>query len=850
MWPWINGVGLENLDSFEYQNEHPASEPEPAFANFETYDPRQPIQHFQPTQLAQPLQHVQRAQPFQPFQPFQDIEGSRPPPTDWQDHNLAPNNSLGGHSLVRMPSSASTTGKLGLDARAAELKEKLLRNRGGRSQLRTGTTETAAANTNSLSLDPAKSAPTASVASGAPTPVMMKPSPPTQFIPHPVPRKPSQMSVPADANDIADLITSISSNHNASNRKAGSHNPAQPGDGAANIHVKQQVKQQGKEQVKPTNPNTNNSPNETTLPTPVSPPPTNPIQALTVPKKQSEQETKAPTQPFPRPFRMAMHREQTLSGSTEEGEVKTDSPKRETLMPSDKNTVPAKKQASTHIRGIRDNTTKEVAPSGASSQKTVNSEKKKIVDQITNGATQDADMMDTRSDPTESNTALARLAEQDMDLKDWLILTNYHEVKSRSRKLERHRKGLALAAEKERIEAEQRKLMEEEELESMGFRRSTLGQVAGAVSSTTPAGNIVATPLASNPKPDQQERAKPTLAKREYDGDGDVPARVEKATRVEGLEPQSKNVETKPKRERDEHQEPLSDRRYKRSEPRLASRSRDPSPRRHAYPSSPSRRNHRQSPPSRSRGYSPHRQPPEPRRRSDYNEYDDHGRRYNDSRGELARQDTGQYGPPSHVNSGKQGDTRFFIVKSFNEQNVSACMDDGVWVTQAQNGQVLASAFAECKNVILFFSINKSRAFQGYARMASAPSPETPRPKWMSGINWNTSDPFRVQWLSKTAVDFRHIGHLRNSFNEYLPVLVGKDGQEVEEGCGHALAREMKSFADADGKFDEPSRGETRGGYGGRHGNDAHSPNRNGGYIKREEGVERDGEKVRGKEWW
>lgn len=39
-------------------------------------------------------------------------------------------------------------------------------------------------------------------------------------------------------------------------------------------------------------------------------------------------------------------------------------------------------------------------------------------------------------------------------------------------------------------------------------------------------------------------------------------------------------------------------------------------------------------------------------------------------------------------------------------------------MTQAQNNETLTSAFAQCKNVILFFSVNKSRAFQGYVRVS------------------------------------------------------------------------------------------------------------------------------------
>lgn len=83
--------------------------------------------------------------------------------------------------------------------------------------------------------------------------------------------------------------------------------------------------------------------------------------------------------------------------------------------------------------------------------------------------------------------------------------------------------------------------------------------------------------------------------------------------------------------------------------------------------------------------------------------------------------------------------------------------------------------------------------------MASAPSPDIPRPTFVKGIHWDTSDPFRVEWLSKTAVEFYRIGHLKNPFNEHLPVLVGKDGQEIEPECGAELLREMEIVAEAGG---------------------------------------------------
>ncbi|PVH72569.1 hypothetical protein DL98DRAFT_610494 [Cadophora sp. DSE1049] len=104
---------------------------------------------------------------------------------------------------------------------------------------------------------------------------------------------------------------------------------------------------------------------------------------------------------------------------------------------------------------------------------------------------------------------------------------------------------------------------------------------------------------------------------------------------------------------------------------------------------------------------------------------------------------------------GGRGETRYFIVKSINGENVLRCIQDSVWTTQIQNGSIFKEAFETCKNVILAFSINKSRIFQGY--------------------------------LVVCSTRFHRIGHLKNALNDNLAVLIGKDGQEIEENCGAGL---------------------------------------------------------------
>ncbi|KAG7286204.1 hypothetical protein NEMBOFW57_008510 [Staphylotrichum longicolle] len=404
-------------------------------------------------------------------------------------------------------------------------------------------------------------------------------------------------------------------------------------------------------------------------------------------------------------------------------------------------------------------------------------------------------------EPISSEDIFARLLSQVPDLKDFLEMTGYFDVETRTRKLDRFRRVKALAAEKLRIEEEERKLMEEEELE-LGLQRSTVSRLPGTATSAL-AGSE--TPSLLTPATPMFAGALPTPATPMFAGALPTPVTpVLPGLKIDALG----TAHTKPaKRAHDDDSSELSQK-VPRLEPPppppsrpagIDNKTREDGQRdRKPRDTSPPRRPYPQSSPGRDDRYrrSP---PPRPRSRQSHDDYDSRPRykRYKDDGSERRRDSGGQpVSYPIHVDLGRKGDTRFFIVKSFNEENVRRCMEDGLWTTQVQNGEILAEAYATCQNVILFFSVNKSRAFQGYARMATPPSPSNPPPTFTRSIHWDTSDPFRVQWLSKTHVEFFRIGHLKNSLNEGAAVLVGKDGQEVEEGCGRELVRRCMSLLD------------------------------------------------------
>ena len=131
---------------------------------------------------------------------------------------------------------------------------------------------------------------------------------------------------------------------------------------------------------------------------------------------------------------------------------------------------------------------------------------------------------------------------------------------------------------------------------------------------------------------------------------------------------------------------------------------------------------------------------------------------------------------------------RYFMIKSWNHENVLAAKQDSTWATQEKNAELLTEAFNNSRHVILFFSVNKSTAFQGYARMESLPG-TAEVPSWAKKLHWTTSPPFHIRWITEAETHFRYVGHLKNPYNEGHAVLVGRDGQEIEATCGAELCK-------------------------------------------------------------
>ncbi|KAF8380362.1 hypothetical protein HHK36_027847 [Tetracentron sinense] len=146
--------------------------------------------------------------------------------------------------------------------------------------------------------------------------------------------------------------------------------------------------------------------------------------------------------------------------------------------------------------------------------------------------------------------------------------------------------------------------------------------------------------------------------------------------------------------------------------------------------------------------------------------------------------------------------TRYFIIKSLNHHNIELSIEKGIWATQVMNEPILEEAFRNSGKVILIFSVNMSGFFQGYAQMMSSVGWRRDN-VWSqaSGGNnpWGRS--FEVKWLRLHNLPFQKTLHLKNPLNDYKPVKISRDCQELSPDIGEALCGLLDNKIDVDGKL-------------------------------------------------
>lgn len=146
-----------------------------------------------------------------------------------------------------------------------------------------------------------------------------------------------------------------------------------------------------------------------------------------------------------------------------------------------------------------------------------------------------------------------------------------------------------------------------------------------------------------------------------------------------------------------------------------------------------------------------------------------------------------------------QGPSRYFVVKSCNRENLDLSVSRGMWATHRNNETKLNDAFDSCDNVILVFSINETGHFQGCARMMSRIGVISGGGSWKyADGNVRYGRNFLLKWLKLCELSFHKTWHLRNTYNDNLPVKISRDCQELEPTVGEQLASLLYTEPDSD----------------------------------------------------
>ncbi|OCF37996.1 hypothetical protein I316_00220 [Kwoniella heveanensis BCC8398] len=129
---------------------------------------------------------------------------------------------------------------------------------------------------------------------------------------------------------------------------------------------------------------------------------------------------------------------------------------------------------------------------------------------------------------------------------------------------------------------------------------------------------------------------------------------------------------------------------------------------------------------------------------------------------------------------------RFFVIKSYTEDDVQKSLKHEIWSSTVLGNKRLDNAYKESSDkgpIYLFFSVNGSRHFCGVAQMLT-PVDETQTSTVWAQDKWKGT--FKVKWIFVRDVPSQALRHIRlTNTPEKKPITNSRDTQELpyEAGC-------------------------------------------------------------------
>lgn len=137
---------------------------------------------------------------------------------------------------------------------------------------------------------------------------------------------------------------------------------------------------------------------------------------------------------------------------------------------------------------------------------------------------------------------------------------------------------------------------------------------------------------------------------------------------------------------------------------------------------------------------------------------------------------------------------RFFVIKSFSEEDVHASIAHGVWTSTRLGNQRLNEAYEGLPNatIYLFFLVNGSSKFCGVARMLGPIDFTKTSEIWLAGSRWKGI--FPVEWLQVQDIPNKVFRYLIVPDNSSKCVTKSRDTQELPYQVGVSMLNIFANF--------------------------------------------------------
>lgn len=147
---------------------------------------------------------------------------------------------------------------------------------------------------------------------------------------------------------------------------------------------------------------------------------------------------------------------------------------------------------------------------------------------------------------------------------------------------------------------------------------------------------------------------------------------------------------------------------------------------------------------------------------------------------------------------------RFFVIKSYSEDDIHRSIKYEIWCSTEHGNQRLDQAYREREEkggmVYLFFSVNGSGHFCGIAQMMTAVDYNSNSSVW-SQDKWKGT--FKVRWIYVKDVPNQQLRHVRLENNENKPITNSRDTQEVPNAKGLQALKIIHTYKHTMSIFDD-----------------------------------------------